>query len=345
VSNRRSALTGLAVVLGACLLLAAGLLFGYWYLQTPRTVPAPLPSATATVPTLTPTQTPTQTPTVTPTPTPERPSGKIVYVCQIFAMAQRDQICIMNADGTGFRRLTFEDNTENYYPAFAPDGQSVVFASKRTGSYQIYELDLATLATVQLTHSLDEVAGPAISPDGRLIVFADVHAQYSRIWLMNRDGSNPHEVYGPSGVDSLDPTWSPDGSRILFSSGVGTDKQLFTIAPDGSDLQPVDTAFRTRGRTDWSRDGAWIASYAGSPWTWSIYRLHPDGSDLQQFPVDGVALAPAFSPDSQWIVFTGYLDNPGNPDGCEIYVMKLNGSQLTRLTYNNYCDWQPRWGP
>jgi TolB protein len=341
VNDRRSLFASLAGVSGACLLLAAGLLFGYWYLQSPRTVPAPLPSATATVPTAS----PALKPTVTPTATPDGPRGKIALTCQLSAQQYHDQICIMNADGSGYHRLTFDDLAENYYPSFAPDGQSLVYASNQTGSYEIYELNLSSDTPVQLTHNLGEVAGPAIAPDGRHIVFAVIIGQYSRIWLMDRDGGNPHEVYGHAGADSLDPTWSPDGSRILFASGVGTEKQLFTIASDGSDPQPVDTVFHTRGRTDWSRDGAWLASYAGSPWKWNMFLLHADGSGLKQIQVNGVALAPAFSPDGQWIVFTGYLDNPGNPDGCEIYVMKLNGNQVTRLTYNPYCDWQPRWGP
>jgi TolB protein len=40
-----------------------------------------------------------------------------------------------------------------------------------------------------------------------------------------------------------------------------------------------------------------------------------------------------------------YRDHPGEGDGCEIYVMRVDGSELHRLTDNDYCDWQPRWGP
>ncbi len=53
----------------------------------------------------------------------------------------------------------------------------------------------------------------------------------------------------------------------------------------------------------------------------------------------------ALSPDGQWIVFTSYMDNYGEDDGCEIYTMRIDGSQINRLTNNGYCDWQPRWSP
>ncbi len=272
-------------------------------------------------------------------------AGKIYFVCQIFAMQLHDQICVMNPDGSDYHRLTFDDYAENYYPSPAPDGKSLVYASNRSGSYEIYELVLTSGARLQLTHGLGEVAGPAISPDGMWIVFADNIGRNSRIWLMGRDGSNPHQIYANPGVDSLDPTWSPDGTRILFASGLDTDKRLYTINPDGTDLRLVNADFRTRGRASWSPDGKWIATYTGSPWTWSMVLVAADGSGVTPIPVGGVALAPAFSPDGQWIVFTGYLDNPNNPDGCEIYRARPDGSQITRLTYNNYCDWQPRWSP
>ncbi len=289
---------------------------------------------------------PTLTEPLTPSPSPTpAPYGKIVFTCQIFAQQYRDQICVMNTDGSGYRVLTTDDNAENYYPSPAPDGNSLVYSSNRTGSYEIYEMNIDSGAITQLTHSIGEVNAPEISPDGRLIVFTDILNNLSRIWVMNRDGSNPHEVFSQAGTDSLDPTWSPDGKRILFAFGVGTDKSLYTVNLDSSGLHLVNAEFLTRGRTDWSPDGSLIASYGGSPWNWKMYLINADGSQYHAISVQGVALAPAFSPDGRWIVFTGYLDHPNDPDGCEIYIMRLDGSQVTRLTYNNYCDWQPRWGP
>ena len=54
---------------------------------------------------------------------------------------------------------------------------------------------------------------------------------------------------------------------------------------------------------------------------------------------------PHFSPDGKWIVFTAYFDHYGDDHGCEIYIIRIDGTDLRRLTDNNYCDYQPRWGP
>ncbi len=305
----------------------------------PAAATIPLPSPSTFIP-----STPTAQPTPSPSPI-ELPTGKIVFTCQVFRETNHDQICLMNADGSSYRFLTYDENSEYYYPSFSPDGNSVVYASNRSGGYEIYEMDITSGASLRLTHGIGEVNAPEISPDGSQIVFTNISAKLSRIWLMDRNGGKPHEIYSQPGADSLDPTWSPDGARILFAVGVGTEKTLYTIRPDGSGLQKMNVDFHTRGRTDWSPDGEWIATYAGSPFLWKIYMMKPDGTELHQVIVGGVGLAPAFSPDGRWIVFTGYLDHPNDPDGCEIYTARLDGTQISRLTNNTYCDWQPRWGP
>ena len=74
--------------------------------------------------------------------------------------------------------------------------------------------------------------------------------------------------------------------------------------------------------------------------------MNADGSNLHQLsPSGGNSQGPAFSPDGKWVVFTAYFDHYGDEHGCEIYIIRINGTDLRRLTNNDYCDYQPRWGP
>jgi Tol biopolymer transport system component len=160
---------------------------------------------------------------------------------------------------------------------------------------------------------------------------------------MNRDGSNPRQLYKPG----WDATWSPNGTQILFAT---TDQynsiQLFVINLDGSGLHQVTQMPDLRGRSDWSSDGQHIVTYSGKSWARELFMFPPDGSNpVQITPPGGNSQGPSFSPDGQWVTFTAYFGHIGEDNACEIYIMKIDGTQLTRLTDNATCDWQPRWGP
>jgi TolB protein len=269
------------------------------------------------------------------------PNGKIVYVCQIFALQGSDQICIINTDGSGQRRLTTNDDARHFYPSLSPDGQSVLFSSDLDGNFEIYELVLATNQLIRLGGMVG--IAPEISPDNHSLALTRSYGGgIDTIWVMGRYGINPHEVYKPG----WDPTWSPDGRRILFATKVGDRAQLAVINVDGSGFQILTDLPALRGRSDWSADGQHIITYSGPSWGRELFIMNADGSGLRQIsPSGGNSQGPSFSPDGQWVAFTAYFNHYRDLNGCEIYIMRIDGSNLTRLTDNNYCDWQPRWGP
>jgi len=291
--------------------------------------------------------TPLETPTLDPT---APPQGKIVYVCQYSKRLSRNQICLINADGSGQRVLTPGGTYDDFFPSITSDGNAVLFVSDRTGRYQIYEFNLLLGTLTQLTQFTNKNAyAPTASPDGTLIVFyswADgmEYPSSHSLWVMARDGSNPVQItYRVGG--GWDPVWSPDGTRIQFASQIDGAVQLFNVNIDGSDETQVTNFFGIRGRNDWSRDGVTLATYRGSNWNWDIYSFDLNGENLKRLTFGDNNLAPSFSPDGRWIAFMSYRDHPLQALGCEIYIMRVDGSQPRRLTDNDICDWQPRWGP
>lgn len=290
-----------------------------------------------------PTLAPTIEVTASPTPDPDTPTGKIAYVCQMFKVRVGDQICIMNADGTGQRRLTTEDYTRHFYPSMAPDGQSVIYVQfGGENVYDIYEITLEGKVT-QITNGLGVLTAPEISPDGSLIAFTHWTPESGKhtIWVINRDGSDPHEV-APFGWD---PTWSPEGQEILFASDHKGGVQMYIVALDNGSIAQVNQMTYLRGRTDWSIKDE-IVTYSGKPWNRELFLMNADGSNVHQIsPTGGNSQGPSFSPDGNWVTFTAYFDLYGDDHGCEIYIMRTDGNDLRRLTNNDYCDWQPRWGP
>jgi Tol biopolymer transport system component len=112
---------------------------------------------------------------------------------------------------------------------------------------------------------------------------------------------------------------------------------------DGSEQTQVTELSGIRGRNDWSVNGL-LSTYIGFSWDRDIYIFDTNGENVVQLTDGDNNLAPSFSPDGQWITFMSYRDHPLQDLGCEIYIMRVDGSDPTRLTDNDICDWQPRWG-
>lgn len=275
---------------------------------------------------------------VTVSSTPQLP-GQIVFTCQVFRESNRNQICMLDPDQPQPTRLTSQDEADHFYPSWSPDGQSIVYSSDLSGGYEIFEQPLSGPPR-QLTYH-GRAYAPAISPDGMHIVYTVRHEQDVALWLANRDGTDPRWLVG----QAWDATWSPDGAWILHASDRGGTIQLWVSRLDGRHLRQVTALNGLRGRSDWSPDGNRLATYAGIAWQREIVSFDPMGENVSWLTAGGNNLAPSFSPDGNWLVFTSYVDRYRDDHGCEIYLMSADGDDQTRLTNNDYCDWQPRWGP
>lgn len=269
------------------------------------------------------------------------PAGKIVYTCSLAG----DEVCIINADGSGWQRLT-NTNQANSNASLSPDGSAIVYISGNTGKSEIYELGLANRDTRQITELGQSVGAPEISPDNQHIIFHYRPGNSNvQLWIMNRDGSEPDEFYRVSGRDVHDATWSPDGTRILFALGRGENNQLYIMDFHGGEPELVNDALDTRGRSDWSA-GNLISFDQGGPFMHDVYLMNTDGSNLRRVSKSGInAQGASLSPDGNWIAITAYTDVPNkDQNSCEIFIMRVDGTDMRQLTDNEYCDYQPRWG-
>ena len=95
------------------------------------------------------------------------PDGtRLTFSCDDFT-GNRD-ICVVNADGSGFQRLTNSAEWEDE-PAWSPDGEAIAFSRMESFEWTVVVMTLATGQTRTLAAGWD----PSWSPDGRRIVFID----------------------------------------------------------------------------------------------------------------------------------------------------------------------------
>lgn len=286
---------------------------------------------------------PTQTPTATPKPFPTSINGgHIVFTC---TRKDINQICLINADGTGYTQLTNETNN-SYYPAISPDSSSVVFATNTYDNFDLYMVNLATLKIIQLTYNLGNSFSPDYSPDGKQIVFINrVANDHSSLWMMGSKGENPHLLFGGP-KDIVGAAWSPDGNKIAFAMAGDSQYtfELFLLDLQNLKAQPVRLSKQLDdigGSIDWSPDNKNLLIFAGPVAAREVYTINLATAAVTQLTFGGNNAAGSYSPDGQYIVYNSLRNN----NQADLYIMRSDGHSTRQLTNNPEPDWQPKWGP
>jgi TolB protein len=288
---------------------------------------------------------PTALPTFTPPPIPTRPNiGRIIFTC---TRGDFNQLCIVNADGTGYQQITNVE-AHNYYPVYSPLGGSIVYASNQNGGFfDLFLFVFEGSRLIRLTENIGNVISPSFSPDGTTILFANRAADGpTSLWTVENTGKNPKLLYaGPNTIVSAD--WSPDGNTIAFAMAVDRPDayEIFLMDADGTNggnVRQITYGLEgIGGSLDWSPDEKYLLIYAGPAGDKNIFRIDVEAQVAEQLTEGGNNAACSYSPDGDWIAFNSLR----NDDQADIFIMRADGSGLRQITDNPEPDWQPQWEP
>lgn len=240
---------------------------------------------------------------------------------------------------------------EGTRPQARPDGGALVYASIPTEAVpaQLMLVDhLAQPATPLSPPGSPAEREGAWSPDGTRLAFhsqadeasGDVFvAELRGRALENRRNLTPRQPGEPLLSPDVTPAWSPDGTRLAFTSYRTGSPALWVMNADGSQLRQLTATSTQHGDyfPTWSPDGQWLAFQRLSPEAAVIGRIPATGGTPEFFPFEGRAYAPAWSPDGAWIAFSGLVD--GEHD---IHVRPVSGGPILRLRHPG-ADQGPSW--
>ncbi|MFL5428834.1 MAG: Tol-Pal system beta propeller repeat protein TolB [Myxococcales bacterium] len=217
----------------------------------------------------------------------------------------------------------------------------IAYVRETANGKQIVVADSDGFGPQQLTGASINLL-PTWTPDGRGLAFTTF-----------REGNGAHIYWVDATTKALRPlvmigdfatgaAFSPDGSRLLFTSSHEENTDIYTAKPDGSGAKRLTDSRGIDVSPSFSPDGkqvAFVSDRAGSP---QIYLMNADGSGLRRLTFQGnFNQEPAWSPKGDLIAFTGRDEKRS----FDVYTVNAQSGKIARLTQNEGTNEKPSWAP
>ena len=177
-----------------------------------------------------------------------------------------------------------KDNLPNQYlvkPAWSPDGEWIAFLNESGTQGDVYLIRPDGTGLRRLTDSNDVSRDGDLvwSPDGKQLAYSAHRTGNIEIYVLDVAGALQGEAASRQLTDSKPPvrnlvtSWSPDGSRIAYSSDRDGNAEIYMVNVDGSDSVRLTDDPASDTEPDWSPDGKLIAFSSNRDGDGEIYVL------------------------------------------------------------------------
>ncbi|HUI42754.1 MAG TPA: winged helix-turn-helix domain-containing protein [Terriglobia bacterium] len=239
---------------------------------------------------------------------------------------------------------------DKQFPAVSPDRSYLLLSSEGAPGEPIWLLPLPSGSPGRLGYLLGSEAD--WSPDGRKIAYCNGN----KLFLANRDGSDPHTIASVEG-DVSRPRWSPDGSRLRFTTSTSTATRLamslWEVSADGSGRHRLLPGWNNpprEGRGSWTPDGEFFVFVSERDAQGRLWAIRERRSGIHRRSYDPVQLTdmpeycdfPLPSPDGKRIFFLGGTERGRLDHFSRVekeFVAFLGGISAKWVTYSPDGNW------
>jgi len=204
-------------------------------------------------------------------------------------------IYVVNIVGGQLRKIT-ENNVWDRLPAWSPDSEWIVYSSdtRGDGTFDLYRIRVDGSNNEIIYSDGRRNSHVRYSPDGQYIVFTSgTDLRDATTWEIVLYDTQTQEATFLTQNDIRDssPSFSPDGTRILFITTIGDDTAVASMNLEGVDRKVIYDGVGNEWAASYSPDGQFIVVTSSVEGEDQLFLMEADGSNVQQITSAGGAYA------------------------------------------------------
>jgi len=220
----------------------------------------------------------------------------------------------------------------------------IAFSSDRTGSREIWLMDYDGYNQKQITVSKALNLSPDLSPDGKKVVYTTFRFSSEgsgQILVVYSIYDGRKYTFFSKGTLNSAPAWSPDGSRIAFTSNMNGNPEIYVANADGTGAKQLTFGRSIDTSPAWNPASGQIAFTSDKSGNPMIYIMNGDGTNERRLTFVGeYNESAAWSPSGSRLA---YVSRSGA--NFDIFSIEMDTGVVKRLSQNERSNENPYWSP